>query len=246
MKQPIQALPLNWCNNDVVLTSVMEAVSFVTPVLEHFFIRTVSAAQFLPAASSLTDSCQTFIREEANHAQAHQKLNARLLPRLGKYPPGLAMVGSLLELAKRHLNLEKRLALAAALEHFAAVFSKLYIHRANALQFSHAQAQQLFAMHAQEELGHRSVVFDLWLATAPHGQFKRAVTLIFVVLLGSCYLALTVPWIVHCKTERKFLNSAALLLKFVGRNLQKTLSGLPISELLSFARRDYHPEHLLD
>lgn len=246
MKQLIQPVPINWCNNDIVLSSLMEAVSFVTPVLEHFFIRTVNAAQSLPQAAGLNESCLRFIREEANHAQAHQKLNAHLLRQLGKRPSGLTMVEYLLDAAQRHLNLQKRLALAAALEHFAAVLSKFYIHRAGTLQFSHSEAQQLFAMHAQEELGHRSVVFDLWLATSPNGRFKRVVTLGLVLMLGSLYVALTVPWVLHRKTQGNFFKTTKALLNFVGDNARATFTRLPLAEMLSFASRDYHPEHLLD
>ncbi len=246
MKRLIQPVPINWCNNDIVLSSLMEAVSFVTPVLEHFFIRTVNAAQSFPQAAGLHQSCLRFMREEANHAQAHQKLNAHLLRQLGKPPLGLAIVEYLLDAAQRHLNLQKRLALAAALEHFAAVLSKLYIDQADTLQFSHAEAQQLFAMHAQEELGHRSVVFDLWLATAPNGRFKRGVTLSLVLMLGALYVALTVPWILHRKTQRNFYNTAKALFSFAGCNARATFKSLPLAEMLSFASRDYHPEHLLD
>jgi predicted metal-dependent hydrolase len=242
----IGELPVNWCNADAATSSVMEAVSFVTPVLENFFIRTVVEGIRIPRDGELAERCQAFIREESNHSLVHKKFNASLLAHLGKQPPGLAMVGWLLESARQRLSISKRLALAAALEHLAAVISKLYVNQEDKLNFSSAYARELFDMHAREELAHRSVVFDLWLDNGASSRISRLVTITLVLGAGAAYVSIAVPWILHQKTGRRFIRTWACLTNFVVKNFKDTLVHTPIVELFSFVRHDYHPESLID
>jgi len=242
----IGKLPVNWCNADATTSSVMEAVSFVTPVLENFFIRTVVEGIRSTCEEELLNRCQEFIHEESNHSLVHKKFNASLLNQLGKQPPGLAMVGRLLDRARRHLSISKRLALAAALEHLAAVVSKLYINQETKLNFSSNFAKELFDMHAREELAHRSVVFDLWLANGASTRINRIVTIALVLGAGALYVSAAVPWILHQKTGKRIIKTWASLMIFLTNNFQNTLAHTPFIDLFSFVRRDYHPESLID
>jgi len=242
----IGEIPVNWCNADAVTSSVMEAVSFVTPVLEVFFIRTVAEGIRTRQDGELVQRCQEFIHEESNHSVVHKRFNATLLGHLGKHPPGLAMISALLDSARKHLSLSKRLALAAALEHFAAVISKLYISHDPRLTFESAFAKELFDMHAREELAHRCVVFDLWRAHGAGGRVARIVTIGVASLAAAMYVGIAVPWILHQKTGRNFAQTLAGLGGFVAKNLTDMLTHTPIVELLSFVRRDFHPKFLVD
>lgn len=239
-------VPVAWCNDDAVTSSVMEAVSFVTPVLENFFIRTVLEGMREHGDPALEARCLSFVREESNHTQAHRKFNIPLQGYLGRQPPGLAMVEVLLDAAKRHLSLPKRLALAAALEHFAAVISKLYISHEAKLTFKLASARELFAMHAREELAHRSVVFDLWEAHGSRGFIDRVTTIMATLVVGAAYVGIAVPWILHRKMKCRFVPTLLALSGFTAKNMKDTLTHTPVRELLSFVRRDFHPEFLLD
>lgn len=236
----------SWCNDDVVVSSVMEAVSFVTPVLEGFFIRTVVAGMQMHQDAELVRRCQAFIREESNHSRAHKKFNTVLLDYLGRPPRGLEMVSAMLDGARQRLSMSQQLGLAAALEHLTAVMSKLYVGQQHGLKFASRYAQELFAMHAEEELGHRSVVFDLWQANEPGGRFNRFVIIALVLLVGSVYVGLAVPWILYRKMELCLLKTLIALVKFTVKNIGSTLAQLPVSELFSFIRGDFHPEWLID
>ena len=152
-----------WCNANAVTSSVMEAISFVTPLLENFFIATVADGLVRGRDSTLDQRCRDFICEEASHTRGHRRFNAALLQYLGMTPPALALVQSLLNGARKRLSLPRRLLLVAALEHFAAVLSKGYLSQETRWDFRSDYARELFVQHAREELAHRSVVFDLWL-----------------------------------------------------------------------------------
>lgn len=245
-QKEIGEIPVNWCNADAATSSVMEAVSFVTPVLENFFIRTVVEGIRAHQDVELARRCQDFIHEESNHSRVHKNFNSSLLNHLGKQPPGLAMVAALLDRATRRMSLPKRLALAAALEHLAAVISKLYVNQQPKLAFSSDFARELFDMHAREELAHRSVVFDLWLSNGASSRLNRILTIAVVLLAGASYVSIAVPWILHQKTGRKYVKTLLALGGFMAKNFRDTMTHTPVVELLSFVRRDYHPESLID
>lgn len=153
-----------WCNSSVVTSSIMEAVSFVTPVLESFFIRTVSESLDQSRNSALDQRCLAFIHEESGHSRAHKRFNQSLSGYLGMLPPGLQMVERLRVKARTNLSLPRRLLLASALEHFSAILSMAYLHQEKRMETSSGFAKELFIHHAEEKLAHRSVVFDLWLS----------------------------------------------------------------------------------
>lgn len=234
-----------WCNADLVTSSIMEAVSFVTPVMEKFFIRTVDEGLSSHTPPALRARCMDFIREEADHTRVHRRLNASLLAYLGRTPPGIALLDALLDGTRKHLSLPGRLLLAAALEHYTAVLSKAYLARANRMDIRSGFARELFVRHAREEIAHRSAVFDLWRSQASGNGFKRGLTVLAILLAGGVYLALAVPWILRRKTGSLRLTLTALAGFFAGNRSDITAYS-PLPELFSFARRGYHPDHLLD
>lgn len=235
-----------WCNSSAVTSSVMEAISFVTPVLEKFFIRTVAEGLGRQRESELDQRCLAFIREESLHSRVHGKLNASLLKYLGRTPPGLALIESLLNAAQQRLSLSSRLLVAAALEHYTAVLSKIYVEKESKLDIRCAFARELFAQHAREELAHRSVVFDLWLTKGAAGRMARALTVFAILFVGSVYVSVAVPWILYRKTEQSLARTLHSLLGFVLHNRSDIASYSPLRELFSFVRRDYHPDELVE
>lgn len=235
-----------WCNSSAVTSSIMEAISFVTPVLEKFFIRTVAEGLSGQRDSELGQRCRTFIREESLHSRVHGKLNASLLKYLGRTPPGLALVESLLNAAQQRLSLSGRLLVAAALEHYTAVLSKIYVAQETRLDIRCTFARELFALHAREELAHRSVVFDLWLTKGTAGRMARALTIFAILFIGSIYVSVAVPWILYRKAGKRLTHTLYALLGFVLNNRSDIASYSPLRELFSFIRRDYHPDELVE
>ena len=234
-----------WCNANAVTSSVMEAVSFVTPVLEKFFILTVKEGLSEDTPAALRERCQGFIQEEAEHTRVHYKFNSSVLKYLGRVPPGLAMVEALLNAARRRLSLSRRLLLAAALEHFAAVLSKVYMNQGMRLDFESPYAQEMFLQHAREEIDHRSVVFDLLLSKGAIGSFGRALAVAGILLAGFIYVSIAVTWILYRKNCRHLFQTLADLSCFAVKNRLAIKAYSPLSELFSFVRRGYHPDGLV-
>lgn len=234
-----------WCNDNEVTSSIMEAVSFVTPVMEKFFIRAVSEGLSPQTPASLRERCTAFIHEEADHTRVHRKFNASLSEYLGGTPPGLSLLDTLLDGTRKHLSLSSRLLLAAALEHYTAVLSKAYLAQSDKMDIRPEFARELFVRHAREEIAHRSVVFDLWRSRSGGDRLKRSLTILAILMAGGAYIAISVPWILHRKTG-SLRRTLAALARFTAGNRADIAAYSPLPELFSFARRDYHPDHLVD
>jgi predicted metal-dependent hydrolase len=233
-----------WCNDDARTSATLEAVSFVTPALERFFIRTV--ADCLPLEGNdpeLERLCREFIHEEAEHTGAHRKLNTALLGYTKAPPPGLAAVEGLLDIVSRRLSLSTRVALVAALEHFTAVLSKSYLRNHRRWQFGCAYARDLFHQHAREEIDHRSVAFDLWLHRGGGSVPVRLATITSILLVGAVYLGIATPWILHRKNGGRF---AVTLAALVTPRPRPVGASSTLKDLFRYFRRNYHPQHLID
>lgn len=234
-----------WCNSSAVTSSVMEAVSFVTPVLEKFFIRTVHESLNEQTPAALRERCREFILEETEHSCVHRKFNASVLKYLGRKPYGLGIVESLLDGAHRLLPLSYRLLIAAALEHFAAVLSKAYINQGARLDFQSCFAQEMFLQHAREEIAHRAVVFDLWLNKGASGCFSRALTIMGIMLVGFIYVSVAVAGILFRKNRRRLFRTLSDLTCFSVKNRTAIKAYSSLSEFFSFARHNFHPDQLV-
>lgn len=234
-----------WCNADAVTSSVMEAISFATPVLENFFIHTVVECMPAKKNSELHDRCRSFIYEESTHTRAHKKFNASLLDYLCRVPPGSIFLQRLINGVRKHLALSSRLLYVAALEHFAAVLSKRYLTLHGDWEIRSAYAKGLFEQHALEEMGHRSVVFDLWAGKEHTGSVGRAFAVLSIMLAGSAYVAVTAPWILYRKKGKSSIETIVALAAYMMKGRPISNGTTIIRELFSFARRDFHPDTLV-
>ncbi|MBI4986518.1 MAG: metal-dependent hydrolase [Rhodocyclales bacterium] len=233
-----------WCNGNLLLTSLMEAVSFVTPVVEKFMIHAVADEMRARDEPALRQRCLDFIREEAVHSRTHGKFNAALLKHLGAEPPGIAAIRAATAGARRHLSVSSRLGLAAAIEHLAAVMSGAYLSYDEEIGVASPFAKALFELHAREEIGHCSVVFDLWRERWPAGRRQRIVAIMAVLLPGVLYLAAAVPWVLYRKTGRTLPTTLGALRTSVGVGRLGKWAGNLATVFFSFVRADYHPDRL--
>ena len=231
-----------WCNANAVTSSVMEAISFTTPVLENFFIHTVAECMPGKQDAELRQRCRSFMHEESTHTRAHKKFNASLLDYLLRAPPGAALLQAIMAGARKHVTLSRRLLYVVALEHFAAVLSKRYLTLHRDWKIGSAYARELFEQHAREEMGHRSVVFDLWVQQESIGRVARTLAVLSILFAGGVYISVAVPWIVHRKNDKRVGGTLAALAAYVLKSHQIAEGATLLRELFSFTRRDFHPD----
>jgi predicted metal-dependent hydrolase len=234
-----------WCNANAVTSSIMEAISFITPALENFFIRTVADGMPDKHDSALHQRCVAFIHEEASHTRAHGVLNRSLLDYLKHAPPGLRSMQMLLGSLRKYARQPTLLFLVVALEHFSTVLSKRYLMLHQDWQIGCPYAKTLFEQHALEELGHRSVVFDLWTGYSSRSRPARATAIWAILFLGMLYISIASPWILYQKMQRKLLPTLSVLMGYIITRRPNVGIARLIGELFSFVRLDYHPDNLI-
>jgi len=188
-----------WCNSSLAATALLEAMSFATPPLERFFIRTVRDSLRRGPESAATLRAREFVREESSHSAAHRRLNQALAGHLGRTPPGLERVEAILDFAARRLPLPVRLLSVEVMEQGSALGSAAYLWCERRADFDCAYARQLFAQHAREEMGHSTVIRELRGAAPARGLPVKAVACALTALAGIAYLAVAVPWIMMRK-----------------------------------------------
>jgi hypothetical protein len=185
-----------WCDSNIVISAVLEAMSFATPVLERFFIRTVcDAAKHVPDPAT-KGRANEFVQEEARHSVAHRRFNLALGRYLEGTPPGLRQIEALLDLATRHLSLAARLLSVEVMEQGSAMGSAAYLRFERGRTFDCPFARHLFAQHAREEIGHAAIIRDLRGAASLSGWFVKAAACLATAAAGIAYLAVAVPWII--------------------------------------------------
>ncbi len=202
---PSRDLAGAWCDSSLLLSSVLEALSFATPALEKFFIRAVLQALDAPAndAARVQAQARAFVGEEASHSAAHRRFNLALLGYLGSPPPGLRPLEAALERATGALSLPTRLIAVEVMEHASALLSAHYLRREGRLAFGCAFAQHLFAQHAREEIGHRAVIHALAGVPRVPQRSVRALAWAALAFAGAGYLCLAVPWIMFRKRRTR-------------------------------------------
>lgn len=184
--------PATWWNGGhTVRTRLMDALSLMLPSAEQFLIDT--ARDWMARGgrhggadgpAGLRQPVAGFMAEERAHQRAHRCYNQRL------HDAGLParrlerrIESAVAELAALPLN--QRLALANALEHLTAVFAREVLRDGNPWLVAPDGAEgRMWRWHAEEELAHSDVVFDL----LPHAGVARRHK-VLAVAMAAAYLA---------------------------------------------------------
>lgn len=71
-------------------------------------------------------------------------------------------------------------------------------------------------------------------------------TLLTILLGGFRYLSIAMPWILYQKQGKRLFASFAAMSGFIFDGGAGIKAYLPVAELFSFIRQDFHPDHLVD
>lgn len=168
-----------WHSNDPVKTAFYSALSITFPQGEALFIEAVRRYRDIVDAR-LREQIDVFVKQESLHAREHVVFN-RLVEEAG-YD-----VAEMKAYTAHRTNLVRerppiaQLAVTVALEHFTAILAHASLRRPKHLGGMPEDVQRLWKYHAIEEIEHKGVAFDTYLAaTKGWPKFKR--------------------WYVRCKT----------------------------------------------
>ena len=174
--------PRWWHGGDPVATAFFNALSASFPQGETFFIESVRRYRDQGDAR-LQEQIAAFIQQEAAHTREHVVFN-KLIKNAGYDTTAMdAETRRRLDIARsRHPVVQ--LAITVALEHFTAIMAHSLLTDENPLPGAPPEVLRLWQWHAIEEIEHKAVAYDTFLAvTRELSPMKRWALRCHVMLL---------------------------------------------------------------
>ena len=211
----LHEVPRFWFGGDPFITRVFDALSLTFPDGERYFIQSVRLFRDQITDPDLKLRVADFIRQEAQHGIAHEKMN-KVMKAQGM--PVEKFIQRLNKIFK--FELEKRspqynIAMTAAAEHLTALMAETFYSHQETLRDAHPYVRALLAWHAIEEMEHRDVAFDVMKQVGNVPETTRKFTLAWTTTLMFGFT----------------LYRANIMLKYDGftplQRLQMNIRGLP-------------------
>jgi predicted metal-dependent hydrolase len=161
-----------WYANDPVATAYYNSLSVAFPLGEAFFIKSVMHFRNLVPAG-LKAQVDDFIRQEATHSREHACLHDQV--KASGYDLTAIETELSDKLSKARSNPPiVNLATTIALEHFTAVMAHTSLKSDRHMPGLSAEAAALWKWHAIEEIEHKAVAYDTFLAATQNmSDFRR-------------------------------------------------------------------------
>ncbi|MGK7869426.1 metal-dependent hydrolase [Falsiroseomonas sp. E2-1-a20] len=236
-----------WTRLPRVSEDGLNAISFLFPLGEAFFCRSVAHYRDRITDPALRDAADRFIHQEANHSREHARSNAALREAnvLGAELESVARI--LLAIAKTIWPRATQLAITCALEHFTAMLAaRLLSKRLLYKEGTDPAFAHLWLWHAAEEIEHKAVCFDVYEHLFGRGVWAwlhRILGMVIVTVSGGIGLlvAFTVVRLRLLFRPRRPASAAAAGGAPSGPSLRNLFGSLPVSDYTAYYRRSFHP-----
>jgi len=173
-----------WMGGDPVATAYLNTLSASFPQGERFFIDSVRAFRNT-ASPELQTQIAAFASQESIHAREHVLFNRQAANAGYDLSKIEAFVKRELDFARTREPIEQ-LAITIALEHFTAIFAHSALTDPRLLEGASPETQRLWRWHAMEEIEHKAVAFDTYLAaTKSWSPFRRWTTRTSVMFVST-------------------------------------------------------------
>jgi uncharacterized protein len=161
-----ECLSRDWHGGDPFRTAFFNALSLTFPKGEKFFIDSVRAFQRDITDAKLAQDIRGFIGQEAIHSREHQQMNDMLAHERGYDVDKIdARLDRDTQWAMDNLSALTRLAFTVATEHITAILGHQLLTNPAWLDGADPRMAQLWRWHAVEEIEHKAVAFDTFLAS---------------------------------------------------------------------------------
>ncbi len=232
------ALPRYWYDGRPFESLYWAALSALFPAGERFFVRSVRALRGHVKDPRLAVEVSAFLAQEALHSREHERLNAAMA-RLGVDAARVEReLGPILEAIEARFTPRMNLAATCALEHFTATLAAQLLEDPEHRAKGHPAVMDLWLWHALEEVEHKSVAFDVFVAAG--GTYEeRAAAMAFAT---AVFLALSTFW--HLRLLREDGRLFDLRANLRGARAFWSRGGLfgrLRPRYLDYYRRDFHP-----
>ena len=154
-------VPRYWFAGDPFLTRMFDALSLTFPDGERYFIQSVRLFRDQIQDPDLKQRVADFIRQEAQHGIAHDKMNQIMKDQGMPVDQFIQRLNKVFKFELKYRSPQYNIAMTAAAEHLTALMAETFYGEKETLQDAHPYVRALFAWHAIEEMEHRDVAFDV-------------------------------------------------------------------------------------
>ncbi|NNP72972.1 metal-dependent hydrolase [Acinetobacter defluvii] len=173
----LDEVPRFWFGGDPFKTRMFDALSLTFPDGERYFIECVRLFRDKITDPDLQRRVADFIRQEAQHGIAHDKMNEEMRK---QGMPVDQFINFLMRLFKSELknrSPQYNIAMTAAAEHLTALMAETFYSQKETLAAAHPYVRALFAWHSIEEMEHRDVAYDVMQQVGEVPEYLRKFTL---------------------------------------------------------------------
>lgn len=179
----LDEIPRFWFGGDPFLTRMFDALSLTFPDGERYFIQSVRLFRDQITDPELQKRVADFIRQEAQHGIAHDKMNDMMRKQNMPVDQFITRLNKMMGYDLKHRSAQFNIAVTAAAEHLTALMAETFYAYKDTLREAHPYVRALFAWHAIEEMEHRDVAFDVMKGVAKTPEFTRRATLVTTTIL---------------------------------------------------------------
>ncbi|KZX86468.1 hypothetical protein A3715_00025 [Oleiphilus sp. HI0009] len=151
-------------DNNRLKTSFILGLSAAIPHAEDLIIEKMRLYRDRITDAELLDDMRGIIGQEAHHSRVHAAFNNKA-KELGSDVPGITEItNNRMRKSIGKLSEKEQLALAVCYEHITALFGNVFAKNPEVLEGLKGSAHELMSWHAMEEIEHKSVCFDVYMA----------------------------------------------------------------------------------
>lgn len=184
--------PRYWWDDSPAITCFAYAMSAAFPVGERFFVRTVHQVKDQVRDPALLAEMRGFMGQEGQHANTHERYNQRAEAEGFPVSRITANLQKGASRVTRWVSVPNQLALTAAFEHFTAMASWQMLGGERIMDRVASPHRELWLWHAAEELEHKAVAFDVYMAV--DGSYLRRAFAYLVATLSMGLMTLFRTW----------------------------------------------------
>ena len=182
----LSEIPRYWFAGDPFLTRMFDALSLTFPDGERYFIQSVRLFRDQIQDPDLKQRVADFIRQEAQHGIAHDKMNQVMKDQGMPVDQFIQRLNKMFKFELKYRSPQYNIAMTAAAEHLTALMAETFYGEKDTLKDAHPYVRALFAWHAIEEMEHRDVAFDVMqqVGNVPELTRKMALVLTTGLMFG--------------------------------------------------------------
>lgn len=182
----LSEIPRYWFAGDPFLTRMFDALSLTFPDGERYFIQSVRLFRDQIQDPDLKQRVADFIRQEAQHGIAHDKMNQVMKDQGMPVDQFIQRLNKIFKFELKYRSPQYNIAMTAAAEHLTALMAETFYGEKDTLKDAHPYVRALFAWHAIEEMEHRDVAFDVMqqVGNVPEVTRKMALVLTTGLMFG--------------------------------------------------------------